>query len=433
MTLYLVCPTLAFTKTGRLEKAMISGQHISHSRRYDIDWLRVFATYLLFPLHVSMVFGPALFYHIRNDPVSFGVSVLVRFILLWHMSLFFVLAGWSMFSSLQARGCGRFLKERVRKLVIPLLVGCVIFGPPIKYLELRSGLDANHWGLFVSAELQESFKPFVPPEELRIAPPFDESFFEFLPTFFTRFERFTWSHLWFLGYLLTFTVLYLPLFSWLIRTRRSFTGRGRAWVYLPVIPLALIEFTLRPHWPTRWNLYADWANFACYSTYLIAGFLLARYPALEQAAHREWKRALSLGLGGLVLWLLSVLGVITSPALLSVGVACAGWGIIVALLGVARSRFTHTNSVLDYLKESAYPVYILHQAAIVCIGYWIIQLSLGMAAKYTLLLAASFVVTLLVYQFIVRPISILRSAFGMKPIPRKVVPAEKSAMTFASK
>jgi len=130
-------------------------------RRHDIDWLRTLACYGVLVFHAVMVFGPESFYHIRNIPVSFKVVVFIRFMALWYMPLFFVVAGWATFVSLQARGTRRFLRERVRRLLLPLIVGCVLFGPPIKYFELRSGMDANYLGLRVSAELQESFKPFV--------------------------------------------------------------------------------------------------------------------------------------------------------------------------------------------------------------------------------------------------------------------------------
>jgi hypothetical protein len=60
------------------------------TRRYDIDWLRVFATYLLLLFHVGMVFNPAPFYHVRNADVSFFFLILCGFIGLWHMPLFFL-------------------------------------------------------------------------------------------------------------------------------------------------------------------------------------------------------------------------------------------------------------------------------------------------------------------------------------------------------
>jgi len=392
-------------------------------RRYDLDWLRVFGIYMLFPVHVAIVFSPLPFYHIRNSTVSLRMLLALAFIEPWIMPLFFVMAGWGMFQSLRFRGSRGFLKQRVQKLLIPLLVGCAILGPPIKYLEVRSGFDANYLSLCTSTEFRHGFGPCIPASP-PIAPPFNESFFEFWPTFFTQFDRFTWSHLWFLGYLFTFSVLYLPLFRRLMKTRHSFTRAGAAWVYLPMVPLLLIEIVLRPHWPGLQNLYNDWANFAYFSTCLIAGFLLAKYPALEQALQREWKRALGIYLGGMALRVLLGLrvylgiGGVASPALWSVALVVASWGGVVALLGFACSRLSHTNAVLDYLVESAYPVYFLHQVAVVGIGYGIIQLSLRIRAKYVLLLAASFTATLAVYHIIVRPI--LRSVFGMKPMTRKV-------------
>ena len=394
------------------------------SRCHDIDWLRVFATYMLFPFHVAIVFSPLPFYHIRNSMVSFGMLVFFTFVEPWLMPLFFVLAGWALFHSLRARGSRGFLKERFQKLVIPLVVGCLVFGPPIKYFELKSGFDANYLSTCSTADQTHRFGPCLPASPAFASPPFAEGFLEFWPTFFTQFDRFTWSHLWFLGYLFTFSLFYLPLFSWLIKTRHKFTRAGAAWVYLPMVPLVLIEIILRPHWPGLQNLYNDWANFAYHSVLLIAGFLLAKYPALEQALHREWKRALGISLVGMALRVPSATGIIISPAVSYVGLVVAGWGAIVALLGFAHSRLTHTNAVLEYLKESAFPVYILHQAAVVCIGYGIIQLPLGITVKYALLLVASFAATLAAYELIVKRVPVLRFAFGMNPITRKVRPAK---------
>jgi glucan biosynthesis protein C len=393
------------------------------SRRYGIDWLRVAATYLLIPIHVAIVFSPLPFYHIRNSTVSFGMLVFLAIVEPWIMPLFFVLAGWAIYYSLRARGARSFLKERVQKLLIPLLAGCVLLGPPIKYLELRSGFNVTPMSLCSTADPTHRFGPCIPAGPA-VAPPFAEGFLEFWPTFFTRFDRFNWSHLWFLAYLFTLSLIYLPLFLWLMKTHHSPARLSAACLYLPMIPLILIEIVLRPHWPGLQNLYHDWANLAYYSTCLIAGFLLAQHAALEQALQREWKRALLVGLAGMALRVPSAVGLIISPVLSYVGLVVAGWGIIVGLLGFAQNRLVRGSALLEYLSESAFPVYILHQAAVVCIGYAIIQLPLGIAGKFVLLLAAAFTATLGAYQFIVRPIPVLRFAFGMKPMTRKVRLAE---------
>jgi uncharacterized protein (DUF2147 family) len=389
-------------------------EHARPARRHDLDWLRVAATYLLFVFHTGMVFNPAPFYHVRNPDLSFGFLVLCGFVSLWHMPLFFLLAGWSAYASLQARGGRGFLRERILRLWIPLGMGCVLLMPPIKYVELASGLDLSHTGLRVAPELQESFRSIVP-TGLGTAPPFAEGFLEFLPTFFTRLDRFTWAHLWFVAYLLTFTLLYYPLFAWLRRAGRGFAAGRAAWVYLPILPLALIQVTLRPRWPGIQNLYDDWANVAYYSTYLLAGFLLARFPPLEQALHREGRRALAIGLGAAAILLLAVLGLVTSQAVVLAASAVAGWCLVVALLGVADARLRRPTPALRYLTESAFPVYLLHQSAIVLLGCLVVRLPLGIAPKFVILLVASVAATLTVYHFGVRPFAVPRFLCGMRP------------------
>src|SRR3989304_1151594 len=115
--------------------------------------------------------------------------------------------------------------------------------------------------------------------------------------------------------------------------------------------------------------------------------------------------------------LVAVLGVIASPWAVLASTAVAGWCFVVALLGCAQIRRAHPSPALGYLTESAFPGYILHQPAIVFIGYGIIRLPLGIGAKYALLLMASVAATLAVYQFIVRPSPVLRFLFGMKQKP----------------
>jgi hypothetical protein len=106
-------------------------------------------------------------------------------------------------------------------------------------LELRSGFDLNHHSLRVAIQHQDSVRILIP-RGLPVAEPFHESFLAFLPTFFTQLDRFTWSHLWFVAYLLTLTIVWLPLLVWL----RRGSGRIRtrpAWIaYLPLVPLVIV-------------------------------------------------------------------------------------------------------------------------------------------------------------------------------------------------
>jgi glucan biosynthesis protein C len=390
-------------------------KHVS-TRRYDIDWLRIIATLFLFVFHTGMIFSPAPFFHIRNDELSFVWLVVSGFISLWHMPLFFLLAGWSLWQSLSIRGPQGVARERALRLFIPLVFGCVLFMPAIKYFELSSGLDLNHTGLRVAPELQSGFR-LVIPEGLPQAAPFHETFAEFLPSFFTL-ERFTWAHLWFVAYLLTFTLLYLPLFSYLLRKPVGIRRGSAALIYAPALLLALIQVALRPYWPGIQNLYNDWANFAYYTTYLFAGFLLARNKALEEVAQREWRRALIIGFATCAVLLGGVLGIFKSPTLLLAGSALAGWCFVVAALGLAKRFLDFGNAALHYLSEAAFPIYILHQAAIIIPGYFILRTPLGIAAKFSLIVSAAVLLSFGLYHFVVRELPAMRFLFGMRPKER---------------
>jgi glucans biosynthesis protein C len=384
-------------------------------RRPDIDWLRVLATLLVVVFHTAMVFNPAPFYHIRNGDLSFLMLVFCGFVSLWHMPLFFVLAGWSLARASNGRSAADIAKERLRRIGVPLLAGIVLFMPAIKYLELRSGLDLNHRGLWITEALQPGFRTVIP-TGLPSMPEFHESFAEFFPTFFTDFDRFTWAHLWFVAYLLTFTLLLLPVFQRWSRARPT-TRELRPWmVWAPVPVLMLIQVLLRPHWPGIQNLYNDWANVAFYLTFLCAGFALGHDRRLEELVHSQWKRALSIGVATCLVLLGGVVHLYESPTILLAGSAVAGWAFLVAILGAGRSRLSFSTPALEYLAEAALPIYVLHQAAIVIPGFWIVQLPAGIATKFVLILAVAFSLIFGVYHFVVRPLQPLRLLFGMRPL-----------------
>jgi uncharacterized protein (DUF2147 family) len=129
--------------------------------------------------------------------------------------------------------------------------------------------------------------------------------------------------------------------------------------------------------------------------------------------------------------LAAVLGAFRSQPVLLAGTAVAGWCFIVALLGFARVRVDRPLPGLVYLGESALPVYILHQPAVVLVGYAVVATSLGIAAKFVLITLSAAAGALLAYHFGVRRSSLLRAAYGMKPaVPGRVAARRRAATAF---
>jgi glucan biosynthesis protein C len=389
-------------------------------RRYEADWLRVFATYLLFVFHGAKVFDVAPFYHIKNDTLVPSLDLFTYFIHLWHMPLLFALAGWSLCISLRVRGPENMIRERMRRLFVPLVFGIVVLCPIIKYYELRSGLNLSISGLETGFE-------------------FHESFLAYWPSFFSGLDRFTWAHLWFIAYLLTFTLLYRKRCIARLETAPSDAPRSPMHLYRPLIALVLIQTTLRLVWPGSLNLVWDWANFAYYSLYFLMGFEVGRNPAWERAIAGEWRRAGAIAVASciaMVVYLMVVFGgnVSLDPANISLldivkllpllaSTAVAGYCVIITLVGLALKTLRRGNRVISYLSESSLPVYVLHQVGIVVPGYYLLQFDLPVSIKLPLLLVISTSLTLAVYHWIVRPNAVLRFAFGM--------PAKPAALRFA--
>jgi fucose 4-O-acetylase-like acetyltransferase len=358
-------------------------------RRADIDWLRVGAVYLLLAFHSAKVFDQT-HWHVKDGARSGTVDAFTSFVHQWHMPLLFVLAGWAMTPSLARRGARAVRRERRERLLVPFAFGTLTL------VQLAAFVESRHSG---------------EPMEL------------------------TWMHLWFLIYLFTFTLLYLPLFEWL---------RARDWrvervppgaVYAAIVPFALVQVALRGRWPGYQNLVDDWANFAYYSLFFFAGFLLTRFPAIEAAVHRERRRAALIGaaaIGGMA----ALAGGLRPPdgagspewvafqALSAVAGAC----LVMALLGFAHARLRARVRVLAYARDSAMPVYVLHQPLIVFLAVPVVALPLGAPVKLAVLLAGSTVATIGAYHLAVRRSRRLSALLGSKaPTRRGLTPARAAA------
>jgi peptidoglycan/LPS O-acetylase OafA/YrhL len=92
----------------------------------------------------------------------------------------------------------------------------------------------------------------------------------------------------------------------------------------------------------------------------------------------------------------------------------AAWGCVLGLLGFARHHLNGSGAALAYLRESSLPIYILHSPAVVLVGYWVIQLDVGIPEKFALTLAGSVGLAMVVYHFGVRRFDPARLLFGMR-------------------
>ena len=90
------------------------------------------------------------------------------------------------------------------------------------------------------------------------------------------------------------------------------------------------------------------------------------------------------------------------------------WSWIVFFLSLGAKYLNENKKVLAYSNEAVLPFYILHEPIILCVGWQILPMSMGILPKYLIIASVSFVLIMLLYEFIVRRFIVMRFFFGMR-------------------
>jgi hypothetical protein len=86
---------------------------------------------------------------------------------------------------------------------------------------------------------------------------------------------------------------------------------------------------------------------------------------------------------------------------------------VTAILGFGRRYLSFNHRILQVSNELVLPFYILHQAVIVAIAYYVVGLDLIVIEKYLLIVVASFpIIVALLYP--ISNVDLLRFLFGMR-------------------
>jgi hypothetical protein len=367
------------------------------ARRIDLDVIRILICAAIILSHALLIFAADPNYHLKSEVPSLGATIVFDLVRATTLPLFFVIAGWSAVASLRKRSPGQFALERVARLLVPLVVGTVLFGSAIKYIELSHGIDMGLDGLY------------------RIEP-ISEGFFQFFPHNLTKVEQITWSHLWFLLYLFMYSVVLLPLLAWAARSAPRAVEPAAVIVYLPAIPMALLLVATNGYWPFLPNLVTDWPNFSYWALCFAVGAGIAIWPGFERRLTTE-------ATGLLVLMLLAYGGMVYygDSAIGRVFVALTGWGGAGAALGFASRLKPFATPAVTYLSEATMPVFIIHHLPVLLLGVLLLPMALPVWLKVVTIWIVATAISLAAYHWVIRPWPLLRWSMGMPasaPIPK---------------
>jgi len=239
--------------------------------------------------------------------------------------------------------------------------------------------------------------------------------------------NFSWHHLWFIIYLYAYVLLLLPLMLWWRKARPAL--KPGAWMLLLALPLGINEALLKPLFPETHNLVHDWYIFIHYLLLTVYGFVLASSPATWDWLAKFRRPALAIAITSTVTVIsLLLAGLIRHDSVADSILANAfTWTWLMVFLGYGRQYLSFGNRLLTWARDASYPIYILHQTVIIVIAYFVIRQPWAAWIKYWVVAGTTLVACVLIYEFLVRRVGLLRVAFGMKatkPEARVLLPAQ---------
>ncbi len=386
-----------------------SGTAIStaqHGRRYDIDALRVFAFSLLILYHVGMFYVVDWGWHVKSEYQSFWLQLPMLFTNQWRMPLLFVISGLAMSFVWKKYSPGRLALRRIWRLLLPLLFGMAFIVAPQPYLEaLTKGLIEPGFLDFMARYLTWQDFP-------------DGSWGG------EEYITWTWNHLWYLPYVLFYTLLLIPIAMFLDgpgkRIRESFRRLRGVWIIVvPVLPLMVYGNLVYPVFGNvNHTLVFDWYGHAMYFTFFLYGFLIGRDAGFWAELSRMRKTLLGVGIVAFGLYLVQVaylnedLGPVVDQ-LRFVVIYVNRWVWIAVCFAWGHHLLNRPMYWLPYATQAVYPWYILHQTITVVAGYQLSKLALGPVIEPLLLLTITIGGCYVLYEYVIRRVAVLRPLFGV--------------------
>ncbi|MFN2152188.1 MAG: acyltransferase family protein, partial [Anaerolineales bacterium] len=343
-------------------------------------------------------------WHVKNPTTYFGAQVWITFMANWLMPFIFAISGASLYYALGSRGARKFMEDKVKRLLVPLIVG--IFTHIMLQVYLERLTHRQFFG----------------------------SFFDFIPHYFDGWYgfdgNFAWMglHLWYLLILFLYSLLFYPLFRWLS------AGFGRqvldkfgtflslpGMVYILGLPVAGLLVVLDPREPIGMREFGGWPLWN-YMLFFLYGFIVIAHEGLQKRIMQV--RWISLAAG--VLSFFALFALWASKGDPSFGSSrwtqvfgifgMSSWCWLLAFFGFGMKHLNFKTRFMTYANEAVLPFYILHQTVLLCIGYFVVRWGIPDLLKFFVTSMSSFTLIVVLYEYLVRRINILRILFGMKPM-----------------
>ena len=371
--------------------------HPTRERLHGLDAVRGIALLFGVIVHASMSWLPgAQYFWLTHDASPSEFAGLVFYVPhMFRMLLFFLLAGFFARMACERLGAKGFIRDRARRIGMPLLVG---WGPMLAAI-----LAVGAWAAWLANNGQLPPPPETPPLSPR---------------------HFPLTHLWFLYVLLLCYAAALALRATLGHSgaMRRAVDTGVRMLASPIGPLLLalpLGAALSAH--AQWyawfgiptpdqSLYPNLAACVAFGSAFGFGWLLQRQPALLQHWAIRWPLHLAIAVlatigclwhAGLAPRLVPATQDIATLAY-AVSYAIAGWSWTFALVGLGLRFLSGHNRVRRYLADASYWIYLAHLPLVMALQVAMSRVQWPWFVEFALTLAVAMALLLISYDLFVR-------------------------------
>ncbi|WP_165825192.1 acyltransferase family protein [Rhodopseudomonas palustris] len=372
-------------------------QSATAERLHALDAVRGFALLLGIFYHAALSFLPFApqFWMVADNHPSTVLSVFMFASHSFRMTTFFLIAGFFARLSLHRLGITSFVRDRGRRIALPLVVGWLAVTLAFGLIGAVAAILANHGR----------------------QPPLHEP-----PAVAAKLSL---THLWFLYVLIEFyaiTLLLRAAVAAIDRAGRIGAGVDHLVGFVVCSPLGPILLAL----PVSAALlgdssWTDWPNIRtpdhlvttaqAWIVYGLAfgfGFALHRQSRLIWRLQSYWLLYLAVAIASIVACLL--LGAVATNGLeagllrsaRAMCYAVASWTATLGVVGAALRFLSSFSKTRRYIADASYWLYIVHLPIIVALQIAVARLGWPWPAKYATIMAITLVLGFVSYQYLVR-------------------------------
>ena len=369
-----------------------------------MDNLRALAMLAGVVFHAALAYSPLMhpFWPMADAGRSIAVDAVAWFLHMFRMPLFFVVAGYFSALLVSRRGMGGLFRSRCARVLVPLLLFLPLVITSLDWLTANAAATATHPSpalAWIRAYIDEhGTMPSAP----------------------------GWVHLWFLFYLMLFTLL-----VWVASALELGRIGDRIAALHPAGLPAAMPLLLAPAlacvsipWPAPESFVPSLWALVFFGMYFALG-----YQAFDRIAMLDRLRSLSpFLLSGAVaayaalFWLTDGLAA-TPPAPLrhflhAVLEAYAGLWMTLWCLLAAKRWLDGRSATMRWLADASYWVYLVHLPVLFAIQYRLLDMQMHWTAKFAISTFSTLVLSFASYQLLVRHTAIGRLLNGKVPKAR---------------